>query len=283
MPSESKYDKDEIHDLISKGRKRGYLLFEEIDKTFQDEFDSDADFNEFMSSMDDYGIKIRYKRRGQLPKRRKSDIVSLEGLERTTDPVKLYLREMGNISLLTREGEIAIAREIERGEKTIIKALSKTRLVLNEVLSIEDKLDDVPDILHDMFEISEDEIGEGILEEKKKEIFKKIAKIREMSEKLDSIPLSKKYAFTRGRLIVQLSRAIRILSIRSSLREEIIENLREKLKAVNELEETKEELNIALKQATTKRAKNKETDAKLKIKEVNKLLRTFQKEIGLDS
>jgi len=283
LPSESKYDKDEIHDLISKGRKRGYLLFEEIDKTFQDEFDSDADFNEFMSSMDDYGIKIRYKRRGQLPKRRKSDIVSLEGLERTTDPVKLYLREMGNISLLTREGEIAIAREIERGEKTIIKALSKTRLVLNEVLSIEDKLDDVPDILHDMFEISEDEIGEGILEEKKKEIFKKIAKIREMSEKLDSIPLSKKYAFTRGRLIVQLSRAIRILSIRSSLREEIIENLREKLKAVNELEETKEELNIALKQATTKRAKNKETDAKLKIKEVNKLLRTFQKEIGLDS
>jgi RNA polymerase primary sigma factor len=283
LPSESKYDKDEIHDLISKGRKRGYLLFEEIDKTFQDEFDSDADFNEFMSSMDDYGIKIRYKRRGQLPKRRKSDIVSLEGLERTTDPVKLYLREMGNISLLTREGEIAIAREIERGEKTIIKALSKTRLVLNEVLSIEDKFDDVPDILHDMFEISEDEIGEGILEEKKKEIFKKIAKIREMSEQLDSMPLSKKYAFTRGRLIVQLSRAIRNLSIRSSLREEIIENLREKLKAVNELEETKEELNIALKQATTKRAKNKETDAKLKIKEVNKQLRTFQKEIGLDS
>lgn len=123
MPSESKYDREEIHDLISKGRKRGYLLFEEIDKTFQDEFDSDADFNEFISSMDDYGIKIRYKRRGHPPKRRKSDIVSLEGLERTTDPVKLYLREMGNISLLTREGEIAIAREIERGENTIIKAL----------------------------------------------------------------------------------------------------------------------------------------------------------------
>jgi RNA polymerase primary sigma factor len=283
LPSDSKYDREEIHDLISKGRKRGYLLFEEIDKTFQDEFDSDADFNEFISSMDDYGIKIRYKQRGHLPKRRKSDIVSLEGLERTTDPVKLYLREMGNISLLTREGEIAIAREIERGEKTIIKALSKTRLVLNEVLAIEDKLDEFPDILHDMFEISEEDIGEGKLEEKKNQILKKIRKIREMSEQHDSITPRKKNTFTRGRLIVQMSRSIRDLNIRASLREEIIENLRKKLKVINELEETKEELNLALKQAKTKQAKRKEADLKLRIKDVNKLLRIFQKEIGLDS
>ena len=283
MPSESKYDKEEIHDLISKGRKRGYLLFEEIDKTFQDEFDSDEDFNEFISSMDDYGIKIRYKRRGHLPKRKKSDIVSLEGLERTTDPVKLYLREMGNISLLTREGEIAIAREIERGEKTIIKALSKTRMVLNEVLSIEDSFYESPDILHDIFEISEEEIGEGKLEEKKKQILKKIGKIREMSQQLDDIPQRKKNAFTRGRLIVQMSRSIRDLNIRPSLREEIIENLREKLKVINELEETKEELNISLKQAKAKRAKRKEAELKLKIKEINKHLRVYQKEIGLDS
>lgn len=283
MPSDSKFDREEIQDLISKGRKRGYLLFEEIDKAFQDAFDSDADFNEFISSMDDYGIKIRYKQRGHLPKRKKSDIVSLEGLERTTDPVKLYLREMGNISLLTREGEIAIAREIERGEKTVIKALSKTRLVLNEVLAIEEKLDEFPDILHDMFEISEDDIGEGKFEEKKKQILKKIGKIREMSQQHDAISPRKKNTFTRGRLIVQMSRSIRDLNIRPSLREEIIETLREKLKVINELEETKEELNLALKQAKTKRAKKKEADLKLRIKDVNKLLRTFQKEIGLDS
>jgi RNA polymerase primary sigma factor len=283
LPSDSKYEREEISDLISKGRKRGYLLFEEIDKTFQDEFDSDEDFNEFISSMDDYGIKIRYKRRGHLPKRRKSDIVSLEGLERTTDPVKLYLREMGNISLLTREGEIAIAREIERGEKTIIKALSKTRLVLNEVLEIEGKMDEIPDILHDMFEISEDDIGEGKLEEKKKEILKKIGRIRELSQRHDAIPSLKKNTFTRGRLVVQMSRSIRDLNIRPSLREEIIENLREKLKVINELEETKEELNFALKQAKSKRAKRRETELKQKIKEVNKLLREFHKEIGLDT
>jgi RNA polymerase primary sigma factor len=283
LPSNSKYDREGIHDLISKGRKRGYILFEEIDKTFQDEFDSDADFNEFISSMDDYGIKIRYKRRNYLPKRRKSDIVSLEGLERTTDPVKLYLREMGNISLLTREGEIAIAREIERGEKTIIKALSKTRLVLNEVLSIEERLKEDDTVLHEMFDISEDDIADGKLEGKKREILNQVKIIKDLSRRLDSVPQKKSYAFTRGRFIVRMSRIIRSLNIRSSLREEIIESLREKLKVINELEETKEELNISLRQARAKKAAKKEADLKQKIKDLNKLLRAYNKEIGLDS
>jgi RNA polymerase primary sigma factor len=283
LPTDSKYDRDEVHDLISKGRKRGYLLFEEIDKTFQDELDSEEEFDEFISSMDDYGIKIRYKQRDYVPKRKKSDAISLEGLERTTDPVKLYLREMGNISLLTREGEISIAREIERGEKTIVKALSKTRLVLNEVLLIEEKLTDSPDVLQEMFEISEDDIPEGEIEEKKKKILNKIKKIRTLSEQLDSIPVRKRFALTRGRLIVQMSRLIRDLNIRQSLQEEIIESLRERLKVINELEETREELILSINQAKAKKAAKREADLKQKVKDFNKLLRNYQQDIGLDS
>ncbi|MGD0783329.1 MAG: sigma-70 factor domain-containing protein, partial [Candidatus Aminicenantales bacterium] len=137
LPSNTKIPKDEISELISKGRKQGYLLFEDIDKTFQDEPEHEGNFDEFLSSIDGYGIKILdQKQREVVPRRRKNELLTTQGLERTTDPVKLYLREMGNISLLTREGEIAIAREIERGEKSIVKALSKTRLVLNEVLTL---------------------------------------------------------------------------------------------------------------------------------------------------
>jgi len=283
LSSDNKYEKDEIHLLISKGRKRGYLLFEEIDKTFQDESDKEEDFNGFISSMDGYGIKIRYKQRGLVPKRRKSDLVSLEGLERTTDPVKLYLREMGNISLLTREGEISIAREIERGEKTVIKALSKTRLVLNKVLSLEDKIKEDIDIIHEMLDFSEDDIVEGKLEAKKKQILAKIKKTRELSIQLDKIPLRKKYSFARGRLIVHMSHHIRDLNIRPTHREILIENLREKLKNINNLEDTKEELNLSLNQAKKRGAKNKEADLKQKIKDINKLLRIHQKEIGLNS
>jgi len=284
LPSDDKLDdEDQVHDLISKGRKRGYLLFEEIDKTFQDEYSRNTRFNEFISSMDDYGIKIHYKRRGKAPKRRKSDLVSLEGLERTTDPVKLYLREMGNISLLTREGEISIAREIERGEKTIIKALSRTRLVLNDVLALEDKIKEYPFIIQEVFESTDDDFAEGKIEEKKRKILAKIKKIKDLSLKLDAIPKRKKDSFARGRLTVQISRRIRDLNLREDLRERIIECLREKLRVINELEETKEELNISLSQAQKRKAKNREKELKQKIKEIDKFLRAFNKEIGLNS
>jgi hypothetical protein len=56
-----------------------------------------------------------------LPKKEKSDFVSYNNLEKTTDPVKLYFKDMDNIPLLKREEELAIARKIEGGEKTTIK------------------------------------------------------------------------------------------------------------------------------------------------------------------
>jgi len=281
VSAENKYQKGEISQLISKGRKQGYLLFEEIDKTFQDDLDAEESFDDFLSSIDDYGIKILdTKQKVIIPKRRKSEIMTLQGLERTTDPVKLYLREMGTISLLTREGEIAIAREIERGEKSIIKALSKTRLVLNEVLGLEEKIKTDPIIIQEVFDVSEDDIAEGKLEEKKKEILAKIKKIKDLSHKLDKIPLAKKYVLSRSRVIVQMSSLIRDLNLRSTEREKIIDTLRDRLRVINELEEKKEEIELIL--AKTRKKKENE-EFQLKLKEAQKNLRAFQKEIGLDA
>jgi RNA polymerase primary sigma factor len=281
LSPENKYSKEEIDQLISKGRKQGYLSFEEIDKTFHDDIDSDENFQDFLSSMDDYGIKILdSKQRHVIPKRKKSDLVSIHGLERTTDPVKLYLREMGNISLLTREGEISIAKEIERGEKTIIKALSKTRLVLNEVLSLEDRIKENPFVIQEMFDLSEDEISEGKLEEKTKQILSKVKKIKNWSAKLDRIPQKKENKIARGRIIVKMSNLISGLNIRPSHREKIIRELRGKLRAINELEEKKEELNVSSHQ--TKRKKENES-LKEQIKEINSHLRQYHKETGLNS
>jgi RNA polymerase primary sigma factor len=281
VSSEHKTPKGDVSQLISKGRKQGYLLFEEIDKTFQDDLETEETFDNFLTSIDDYGIKILdTKQKAIIPKRRKSELVSLQGLERTTDPVKLYLREMGNISLLTREGEIAIAREIERGEKAIVKALSKTRLVLNEVLSLEDKIKADPFIIQEMFDVSEDDIAEGKLEEKKKQILGKIKKIKDFSRKLDKIPNAKKYVLSRSRIIVQMSSLIRDLNLRSTQKEKIIDILRDRLRMVNDLEEKKEELELTL--AKTRKKKEGE-DLDLKLKDVNKQLRTLLKDIGLDS
>ena len=281
MAAEHKYQKDEISLLLSKGRKQGYLLFEEVDKTFHGELDSGENFDEFLSSMDDYGIKILGAKRSDLvPKKRKSDQVSVHGLDRTTDPVKLYLREMGTISLLTREGEIAIAREIERGEKSIIKALSKTRLVLNQVLALEEQIKTNLLIFLEMFDLSDEEITEDKLEDKKKEVLAKIKRIRDLCRRLDRIPGAKKHYFARGRIIVQMSRLIRELNIRPSEREKIIDSLRGNLRKINELEDVKEELTLAL---TRVRGKKSGEVLKQKLQDVNKLSRAYHKEIGLDS
>jgi RNA polymerase primary sigma factor len=280
VTADGKFHKDEIHQLISKGRKQGFLLFEEIDKTFTDELDSEADFDDFLSSMDGYGIKILDSRQKEMiPRRRKSDLVSLHGLERTTDPVKLYLREMGSISLLTREGEIAIAREIERGEKAIIKALSKTRMVLNEVLAIEERIKEVPGAIQEMFDFTEEDIAEGKLEEKRKHILSRIKKVRDLSARLERLPKARKHAFTRGRFIVRISRQIRDLNLRTAHRETIIEDLREKLRVINELEDAREEL--ALKRKTS-RKKKEDPAARQKVREINRQLRKYLTEIGLD-
>ena len=282
MPTEHTHrPKNEVNALLTKGRKQGYLLFTDIDKTFQDELDSEEDFNDFLNSIGGYGIKILdSKQKEMVLRRRKPDVVSLQGLERTTDPVKLYLREMGNISLLTREGEIAIAREIERGEKAIIKALSKTRLVLNEVLGLESRIKDNVNVITEMFDVSEDEIAEGRIEEKKKQILAKIKKIRDLTAKLDRIPQRKKSFISRGRKIVAISRHIRELNLRSIQREKIIDILRHKLQVINDLEERLEESGLAYRQS---RSQKNRAALEQKKRDINRQLKGHQREIGLDT
>ena len=278
MAPDNKIHKDEISQLISKGRKQGFLLFDEIDKTFTEDLDSEEDFDDFLSSMDDYGIKILDSRQKEMiPRRRKSDLVSTHGLERTTDPVKLYLREMGNISLLTREGEIAIAREIERGEKNIIKALSKTRLVLNEVLALEERIKDNPFVIQEMFDFSEEDVAEGRLEEKKKQILSRIKRIKDFSARLDRIKSTRRFLVARGRYIVKISAYIRELNLRPAIRERIIDELRERLKVINELEDMRDEMTLAL-----SKKRKEDPVLKQKIRDVNRELRKQTAEIGLD-
>ena len=278
MSPDNKLHKDEISHLLSKGRKQGFLLFEEIDKTFTEDLDSHEDFDDFLSSINNYGIKILdSQQKEMIPRRRKSELSSSHGLEWTTDPVKLYLREMGSISLLTREGEIAIAREIERSEESIIKALSKTRPVLNEVLALESRIRENPFTIEEMFDLSEDDIAEGKLEEKKKQILAKIKKIRELSQKLDRLPKTKKAAVSRGRYIVVISNCICDLNIRSPRWEKIIDELRKRLKRVNALEDQRDELTVAISK------KRKESPVlRQKLQGVNRELREQTAEVGLN-
>jgi RNA polymerase primary sigma factor len=212
--------------------------------------------------------------------KRKSNLFSFGELECTTDPVNLYLREMGNIPLLSKEKEINLAKGIERGEKIIIKAISKTRLFLNEVLNLEDKINENPKIIQELFFGSEYGITEDKFEEMKKQILSKIKKIRVLCSQLKGIPPVKKYAITRKRIIVKMSCLIREFNIPAAHKEKIIKHLHQKREALKELEKINEELSLSLKQTKNKKARSElEQDAK----EFRKRIRIYHKEIGLDS
>lgn len=214
-----------------------------------------------------------HSRRGKLP------LVSFGDPGHTSDPVRIYLREMLTIPLLTRDGEILVAKKIERGEEIIIKALSRARSVHNEIFSLEEKLNEDDEIIQTVFDSNEDEFKNGKLERNKK-ILAKINEIKKLSLRLEKIPASKKYAVARGRLIVNVSHLLRELNISSPYKEKMIEDLRAKLKVINELETSKQELNASLNKAKRKKA---EEELKLRVKKINKLLRIYKKETGLDS
>src|SRR5262245_4316453 len=91
-------------------------------------------------------------------------------LEKTNDPVRMYLREMGTVPLLTREGEVAIARRIERGEKRVLKALSRSRFAIGEILASPERIKKDRRSLEEFFTVSEEEAEQPI--EKKLNVIK---------------------------------------------------------------------------------------------------------------
>jgi RNA polymerase primary sigma factor len=259
---------------------KGNLFLDEVKNSFQDDLNTGKSFDAFLSSKKHHrGIKILNKHREILPKKGKSGSISFKNLEKVTDPVKCYFKDMGNIPLLNREEELAIAREIERGEKIYIKAIAKTRFILTKVLSLEEKIRKNPEIIKEIFEFRKNNNTEGNLKEKISEITEKIKKIRELNSHLERIPSWKKYGFAQKRLIVNMILLIRDLNIRNTYIEMTIEDLKDKLNTVNKIEETKKEQSKLLSKAVGKKEKEKIK----KILETNKLLRLFQKETGLDS
>jgi RNA polymerase primary sigma factor len=228
---------------------------------------------------DNQGIKVPHQQRSVHLKKGRTPIVPFESPGQTSDPVRIYMREMRNIPLLTREGEILVAKEIERGKEIIIKALSKTRFTHKEILSLEEKLAEDDELIRVVFDSSEDECAKRKLEKKKK-LLAKINELRKLDIQLEKIPALKKHASTRGRIIVKMSRIIRELSIRSPYREKIIKSLSETFKVINEFETSKQELNASFNKAKGKKV---EEELKLRIKKINKLIRIHKKESGFDT
>ena len=147
MAIEDKYDS--IQQLILMGKERGYLLYDEVNELLPAEVHSSGEINDVLAAFEDAGIAIvkEAPKKPPVPEpaatsgrasRATTEEVELDltpgALDKTNDPVRMYLREMGRVPLLTREGEVIIAKRIERGQVRGLKVLSRTPVVIKEVL-----------------------------------------------------------------------------------------------------------------------------------------------------
>ncbi|MBP1766234.1 MAG: polymerase, sigma 70 subunit, RpoD [Candidatus Aminicenantes bacterium] len=255
------------------GSKRDYPPFDHRrGRRFRNGMDLEEDFEKLATLFKDQGIPAAQPRGnlgGLLP--------AGEG-EATTDPVKLYLRDMGSISLLTREGEIGLAKHIEKGQKAILKSLTRTRLLMTELWSLEESVKQDVQCLPQIFDCGED-IEEDRLEARRQSLIRIFKKIRQTNSVLEKIPPRKKNAFARGRLVVKIIQLIGQLNIWPARLELIIGHMRERFESFCELAESRDELESSL-----RRIKDRQRRAELqkRLAEVKKLLNKNRDDLGID-
>jgi RNA polymerase primary sigma factor len=136
---EEKYP--EVSILFKEGKNKGYLLYEEIQTVISDELvGSPRELEQVYERFFDLGIEIVTDPDRAARKRAALDAETAEeareAVEKTNDPVRMYLREMGTVKLLDREGEVRIAKRIEQGEAKIYQALASNPIVLEEILKL---------------------------------------------------------------------------------------------------------------------------------------------------
>ncbi len=179
---EEKYD--QVRQLIAMGKERGYLLYDEVNDILPPEVHSSEEIDDLLSTFERYGIDVYEDLSSAKAALAASDstevlevkeeVSSEDGeldltpgtLEKTNDPVRMYLREMGTVPLLTREGEVAIAKRIERGQLLVLKTITRAPLILKELLQVGEDLRNGSRSIKEIVQFDDEELTEEKIEAK---------------------------------------------------------------------------------------------------------------------
>ncbi|HQE64569.1 MAG TPA: RNA polymerase sigma factor RpoD [Candidatus Saccharicenans sp.] len=213
-----------------------------------------------------------------LPKTVREEVpAAAEVVESDHDPVKIYFREMGKISLLSQQDEVDLARQMERGRKIQLRALLKTRLAIKDILALREISETEPDKFLRIFDEAED-FEDDAAKKKVKELRQTLEKFSRLSEQLNTIKPTARSAFQRGRLIVEMYRILEELHLSPEKMAGTIERLREILRLMNELEEKREEIELAW---PKNKAKSVPATLQEKLKSVKAEEKNLRQEAGL--
>ncbi|MBI3445525.1 MAG: sigma-70 family RNA polymerase sigma factor, partial [Magnetospirillum sp.] len=175
-----------VKKMVAKGKERGYVTYDELNAAMPPEEVSSEQIEDTMAMLSELGINVVESEEGEdnAPEAAEQEATETEGysgagnvdeedLGRTDDPVRMYLREMGSVELLSREGEIAIAKRIEAGREMMIGGICESPLTLRAVVEWHDSLVEGKMLLRDIIdldatygadpeaELSEDDLERG--------------------------------------------------------------------------------------------------------------------------
>ena len=261
---EEKYD--QVRQLIAMGKERGYLLYDEVNDILPPEVHSSEEIDDLLSTFERNGIDV-YEDLSSAKAALaaadssespevvvKDEPASEDGeldltpgtLEKTNDPVRMYLREMGTVPLLTREGEVAIAKRIERGQLLVLKTITRAPLILKELLQVGEDLRNGSRSIKEIVQFDDEELTEEKIEAKTKATLKQIDQIAKLYllamklvAKLERVPRSKKRPYLHARYAVARTRVEM-----SNLVRDIEFNLLEKKRLIDKIHQTVERVHF---------------------------------------
>ena len=199
MAIDDKFEHD-IDSLIEVGKEKGYLTYGDVNDMLPEEIGSADDLDDLITTIGTQGIdlldgpKFGADKDFELEEGEDVELDLTPGtLEKTNDPVRMYLREMGTVPLLTREGEVEIAKRIERGQLRVLKAISRSPIVIREIVALGEDLKRGVRNVKEVVVFDEEELTEEVVQTRVKAtvvridlLIKHQKKIAAIEEKLDA-------------------------------------------------------------------------------------------------
>src|SRR5208282_4845337 len=243
VATEEKYGR--LKQLMEVGKEKGFVLYDEVNELLAEDFPSSGrEFEDLLSDLDSAGVEILEEPKLDFEKKEEPDDfgdleLTQDAGDKTNDPVRMYLREMGTVPLLTREGEIELAKRNERGQWAVRKALSRSPLVIHEIIQLGEDLRRGTMAVRDVlvlpeFVITDEDFSAQLddLLNKIGEIEKYYKKSQQHRQKLQAVSRQMKPKQHRGlryglaRNMVQISRIIRNVAFSTAIRRSLAGRLR---------------------------------------------------------